>query len=74
MITRHIVETVKEYGENGLLVSERTTETDETDDDYMKYEHVSKPVIPYIPAISPGTEYKQTCTNNEENLSNSRGE
>ena len=74
MIQRHIVETVKEYGESGLLVSEKTIETDETDDDNTKYEHVSRPITPYIPEITLTSIYPQTGETADETPANTRGE
>jgi len=74
MITRHIVETVKEYNEDGKLVSEKTTETDETDDDTTKYEHVSRPITPYLPEIAPWTTYQATCDTAPDTHTNLRAE
>ena len=51
MVKRHIVETVEEFNENGILVSRTTTTTDEEDDSKTIYQSQTIPVTTIMPNV-----------------------
>lgn len=56
MIKTKTVETIGEFDENGKLLKRTVTETEETNDDPVKYTHTSAPYIPFtyqIPKFDP---------------------
>lgn len=56
MIKTKTVETIEEFDENGKLLKRTVTETEETNDDPVKYTHTSAPYIPFthqIPKFDP---------------------
>lgn len=48
MTKTRIVETVEEYDDNGNLLKRTVTETDETDDNPVRYVHTTSPYIPPV--------------------------
>lgn len=56
MIKTKTVETVEEFDENGKLLRRTITESEETNDDPVKYTHTSAPYRPFpysVPKIDP---------------------
>lgn len=51
MIKTKTVETIEEFDENGKLLKRTVTETEETNDDPVKYTHTSAPYIPFACTI-----------------------
>lgn len=54
MTKTHTVETVEEFDENGKLLKRTVTETDETDDNPVRY---TSTVSPYIPPYTVTSGY-----------------
>ncbi len=46
MIKTKTIETIEEYDETGRMIKRTVTETEETDDNPVKYAHTSAPIMP----------------------------
>lgn len=56
MIKTKTIETIEEFDEGGNLLRKTITETEEINDDPIKYTHTSAPYIPFtcnIPKFDP---------------------